>query len=84
MKERQAIPQANFNLRVSLWYGKPIADHLSARYGQPYLWNHRPPIGVNQTLEFLKLVAAFALEQGAPIDGDADAAFIRHESDAHY
>ena len=84
VKEWQAVPRANFNLLVSPWYGKPIADHLLARYGQPYLWYHRPPIGANQTEEFLKQVAAFALEQGAPIDESAAAAFIRHESDAYY
>lgn len=84
VKEWQAIPRANFNLLVSPWYGKPIVDHLSARYGQPYLWYHRPPIGANQTEEFLKQVAAFALERGVPIDESAAAAFIRHESDAYY
>ena len=84
VQEWRTIPRANLNLLVSPWYGKPIVDHLSARYGQPYTWYHRPPIGANQTEEFLKQVVSFALEQGAPIDEKAAAAFIRHESDAYY
>lgn len=84
VKEWQRIPRANFNILVSPWYGKPIADHLKTRYGQPYTWFHRMPIGANQTVEFLNQVTAFALEQGAPINEQAAAAFIKRESDAYY
>ncbi|MBQ8087459.1 MAG: hydrogenase, partial [Clostridia bacterium] len=82
--EWQRIPRAGFNILISPWYGKPIADHLKVKYGQPYVWFHRPPIGANQTEEFLNQVLEFALNQGVQINVDAAAAFIQHESDSYY
>lgn len=84
VKEWQRIPRANFNVLVSPWYGKPIADHLKLKYNQPYHWFHRPPIGANQTEEWLNQVLEFALNQGADIDVEAAGTFIRHEVDAYY
>ena len=84
VKEWQTIPAAGFNVLVSPWYGKPIADNLKARYGQEYTWFHHIPIGANETTEFLNQVLDFALSQGAQIDEAAARAFIKHESDAYY
>jgi nitrogenase molybdenum-iron protein beta chain len=58
--EWKAIPQAEFNLVLSPWLGLQTAEHLEAKYGQPFL--HLPviPIGAKQTGEFLRAVAAHA------------------------
>ncbi|HOM02790.1 MAG TPA: nitrogenase component 1 [Acetivibrio sp.] len=84
VKEWQSIPTALFNILVSPWYGKPIADHLKSKYGQEYTWFHHIPIGANQTEAFLNQVVEFAIEQGADIDKEAAQEFIRHESNAYY
>lgn len=84
VKEWQAIPRANFNILVSPWYGKPIADHLKVKYGQPYTWFHHIPIGANETEAFLRQVLAFTVEQGAELDEARAQAFIQHESDTYY
>jgi len=84
VKEWQSIPKANFNILVSPWYGKPIADNLKAKYGQDYTWFHHIPIGANETEVFLNQVLEFALKQGAEIDEKRARDFIRHESDAYY
>ena len=82
--EWQRIPRSNFNVLVSPWYGKPVADHLRLKYGQPYHWFHRPPIGANQTEEWLNQVLEFALNEGAKVDVEAAGAFIRHEVESYY
>lgn len=82
--EWQTIPRANFNILVSPWYGKPIVDHLNAKYNQEYTWFPHPPIGANETERFLNQVVTFALEQGADIDETKARAFIKHESEAYY
>jgi nitrogenase molybdenum-iron protein beta chain len=84
VEEWQSIPRANFNILISPWYGKPVADHLSERYGQPYAWFPHIPIGANESERFLNRVLAFAAEQGAAIDEDRARAFIRRESEAYY
>lgn len=84
VKEWQTIPTAGFNILVSPWYGKPIADRLKAKYGQEYTWFHYIPIGANATEAFLNQVLEFAIDQGAEIDEAAARAFIKHESDAYY
>ena len=84
VNEWKTIPRASFNVLVSPWYGKPIVDRLKARYGQPYAWFHRVPIGANQTEEWLNQVVEFALNQGAKIDLDRASAFIKHEVDTYY
>lgn len=82
--EWQRIPRANFNILVSPWYGKPVADRLKRKYGQPYTWYHHIPIGANQTEEFLAQVLEFAMEQGSDVDPAKARAFIQHESQAYY
>lgn len=84
VQEWQTIPTAGFNILVSPWYGKPIADHLKYQYGQEYTWFHHIPIGANATEAFLNQVLEFAISQGAEIDEAAARAFIKHESDAYY
>lgn len=84
VSEWQAIPRANFNVLVSPWYGKPIADHLKSVYDQPYIWYPAVPIGANATEEFLHKVIDFAKAEGADIDLTAAERFIKHESDAYY
>jgi nitrogenase molybdenum-iron protein beta chain len=83
-REWQRIPRANFNILVSPWYGKPIADHLKIKYGQPYTWFPHIPIGANQSERFLRQTLDFALEQGAAVDREKAEAFIKREVDAYY
>lgn len=82
--EWQQIPRANFNILVSPWYGKPIAEHLEERYGQPYIHFPHIPIGANETERFLQQVLAFAVDQGARIDLSAAESFIGREHHAYY
>lgn len=82
--EWQAVPRANFNILISPWYGKPVADHLQEKYGQPYTWFRHIPIGANASEAFLRQVLSFALEQGAELDVNRAEGFIQHESDAYY
>jgi len=84
VKEWQRIPRANFNILVSPWYGKPIADKLKGKYGQPYTWFPYVPIGANATESFLRQVLNFALEQDAVIDKEKAEAFIKREREAYY
>lgn len=84
VKEWQSIPTAQFNILVSPWYGKPIADHLKEKYGQEYTWFHHVPIGANATERFLNQVLEFAIKEGAEIDEEAARKFIDHESKAYY
>ncbi len=84
VKEWQGIPTAGFNILVSPWYGKPIADHLKSKYGQEYTWFHHIPIGANATEAFLNQVLEFAISQGAEIDKEKAKRFIKHESEAYY
>ncbi len=82
--EWRTIPRAGFNILVSPWYGKPVADHLKLKYNQDYTWFHHIPIGANETEAFLNQALGFALAQGAEIDEKKARAFIKHESDAYY
>lgn len=84
VKEWQKIPAAQFNVLVSPWYGKPIADHLKEKYGQEYVWFPHIPIGANATEQFLNQVLEFALQEGAEIDEASARSFIEHESKAYY
>ncbi len=84
VEEWKTIPQANFNILVSPWYGKPIVDHLKNKYGQDYTWFHSTPIGGNETEKFLRQVVEFAVEQGAGIDEKKANAFIQKEIDTYY
>jgi len=82
--EWRSVPEADFNVLVSPWYGKPIADNLEERYGQPFTWFHHPPIGGNETERFLRQVAEFAAEVGAGIDADSAEGYIVKEREAYY
>ena len=84
VKEWQRIPKANFNILVSPWYGKPIADHLKLKYGQDYTWFPHVPVGANETEKFLNQVLEFAISQGAQVDESKARAFIKHQSEAYY
>jgi len=83
-EEWKRIPRANFNILVSPWYGKPIADHLKTNYGQPYTWFPHIPIGANAAEKFLRQVSEFALEQNADINRERAETFIRREREAYY
>ncbi len=82
--EWQRIPRANFNILVSPWPGRPIAEHLEERYGQPYTQFPHIPIGANESERFLRQVLTFAAEQNAAIDETAALEFIRREREAYY
>ena len=84
VKEWQTIPEANFNILVSPWYGKPIVDNLKGKYGQPYLWFHHIPIGANETERFLREVYAFGNENGAELSEKKIEAFLKKEINAYY
>jgi len=84
VKEWRRIPRAGFNVLVSPWYGKPIADHLKQKYGQPYTRFPHIPIGANSTEKFLRQVLDFALENNATIDREKAEAFIKREREAYY
>ena len=73
-----AIPRAGFNILVSPWYGKAIADHLKTLYGQDYYWFHSVPIGANETEKFLRGVLDFALDHNAGISKKKAESFIQH------
>jgi nitrogenase molybdenum-iron protein beta chain len=82
--EWKRIPEANFVVLVSPWYGEPIASHLEEKYGQPSIQFPHIPIGANETERFLRTVLEFAEKQGAKIDRIAAERFIRRERDAYY
>jgi nitrogenase molybdenum-iron protein beta chain len=84
INEWRRIPRANFNILISPWYGKPIADHLKDKYGQPYTWFPHIPIGANAGEKFLHQILNFGLEQGALINKENAEDFIRGESRAYY
>jgi nitrogenase molybdenum-iron protein beta chain len=82
--EWKRIPRANFNILISPWYGKPIADLLKSKYGQPYTWFPHIPVGANQTEKFLRQVLDFARENGAETNEKSAEDFIRREREAYY
>lgn len=82
--EWRRIPEANFTVAVTPWFGLPIAENLLGRYGQPVVQFPHMPVGANETEKFLRQVLDFALEQGAEIDRAAAEAYIQHEVDAYY
>ena len=84
VNEWKRIPRANFNVLISPWHGKPIADHLKIKYGQPYTWFPHIPIGANQTEEFLRRTLDFALENGVETERAKAEAFIEREKGAYY
>ena len=84
VSEWRTLPQANFNLLVSPWYGLPIVENLAEKYGQPFVQFPHLPIGANETSRFLQLVATFAAENGAPVSDSRVKALIAQEERAYY
>lgn len=79
LPEWKTIPRAQFNLVVSPWVGLATAEHLKAKFGQPFLHVPALPVGADATGEFLREVAAFAGVSGARTE-----AFIEAEEDVYY
>ncbi len=79
-----SIPDSNFNILVSPWYGKPIVDNLERKYGQPYLWFHNVPVGANETERFLREVYAFANSHDAELSESQFEAFLNKEINTYY
>jgi nitrogenase molybdenum-iron protein beta chain len=82
--EWQRIPEANFNVLISPWYGLPIVEHLEHAYGQPFFQFGFVPIGANATTRFLTELVAFAAEQGALLDTAPATQTIAREEAAFY
>ncbi|MDR2846284.1 MAG: hypothetical protein LBV63_03280 [Candidatus Methanoplasma sp.] len=84
VEEWKTIPEANFNVLVSPWYGEPIVKYLEERYGQPFTSFRYVPIGANETERFLRQVLEFAEDNNADIDVKTADEFIRREVSAYY
>jgi nitrogenase molybdenum-iron protein beta chain len=82
--EWKTIPEANFNIVVSPWFGTAAAEHLETKYGQPFFQFHYLPIGGNETTRFLNSLTDYANRQGAEIDEAQAARFIEREERAFY
>jgi nitrogenase molybdenum-iron protein beta chain len=82
--EWKTIPEANFNILVSPWYGEPIVKYLREKYDQPFTQFRYVPIGANETERFLRQVVAFATENNAEIDVKKAEEFIDREILAYY
>jgi nitrogenase molybdenum-iron protein beta chain len=82
--EWQNIPQANFNILISPWYGQSIVEHLQEKYDQPYFQFPYMPIGGNESTRFLRELAIYANERGAELDPNAVEAFIKKEEETFY
>ncbi|MDR1105954.1 MAG: hydrogenase [Treponema sp.] len=82
--EWRTIPQANFNILVSPWYGLPIVEHLEEKYGQRFFRFPYLPIGGNETSRFLRELAGFANERGAGLSQRAVEKFIEREERIFY
>jgi nitrogenase molybdenum-iron protein beta chain len=77
--EWKDIPKAQFNLVVSPWVGLGTAEHLKAKYNQPYLHVPIVPVGEEATTAFIREVVGFA---GA--DPRKSEAFIKEEARLYY
>ena len=84
VKEWLNIPDANFNILVSPWYGNPIVDNLQRKYNQPYLWFHNVPIGANETERFLREVFEFANAEDAELSEKKFETFLNKEINTYY
>lgn len=82
--EWKTIPQANFNILVSPWFGKKIVKNLENKYDQPYYQFHYLPIGANESRKFLEGVLEFANRHGAELDEEHARAFIDFEERNYY
>jgi nitrogenase molybdenum-iron protein beta chain len=82
--EWKTIPQANFNILVSPWFGKQIVENLKNKYGQEYFQFPYIPIGGNETTKFLKQLYEFANKNGAKLPKEKIDTFIKREEQAFY
>ncbi len=73
------IPKAAFNLVISPWVGKGVAEYLQEKYRQPYLHIPAIPIGAIETSDFLRQVSHFA-----GLDRRTTEAFINKEEEGYY
>jgi nitrogenase molybdenum-iron protein beta chain len=83
VSEWRDLPKAQFNLVLGPWLGLATAEHLQAKYGQPYLHVPVLPIGAKATGRFLREVLDFAGLSGGPERAKADA-FIAREEETYY
>lgn len=79
VREWLDIPKAAFNLVISPWVGLGIAEHLHAKYNQPYLHIPAIPIGALETTEFLRKVSKFA-----GVNPRFTEEFINKEEESYY
>ena len=84
VEEWKTIPEANFNILVSPWFGKSIVENLEKKYEQPFYQFPYLPIGANETRKFLDGVIKFAKEHGADLDEKKAQEFINIENNAYY
>ncbi|MDR1482553.1 MAG: hypothetical protein LBI74_08005 [Synergistaceae bacterium] len=77
--EWKDIPKAQFNLVVSPWVGIDTAEHLKAKYNQPYLHVPIVPVGEEATTEFIRQVVEFA-----GINPKRSEEFIKKEAKLYY
>lgn len=84
VSEWKTIPEANFNILVSPWFGKTIVEHLEKKYKQPFYQFSYIPIGANETQKFLDGVIKFAQEHGTELDEKKAEKFINTEDYAYY
>jgi nitrogenase molybdenum-iron protein beta chain len=79
IREWLDLPKAQFNLVVSPWVGLETAEHLQAKYKQPYLHVPVIPVGEEATAEFIRQVVAYA-----GVNPEKSEEFIRREAHLYY
>ncbi|GHU09396.1 hydrogenase [Spirochaetia bacterium] len=84
VEEWKTIPQANFNVLISPWYGLPVVQHLEEKYAESFFQFPYIPIGGNETTAFLQKLLAYANEHGANLSVADGEAFIKKEEAAFY
>lgn len=57
IKTLQKIPAAEYNIVLSPWVGRSVAEKLKEKYDTPYIIVPNFPVGGHDTSAFLKLVA---------------------------
>jgi nitrogenase molybdenum-iron protein beta chain len=79
VEEWKTIPKAQFNIVIHTWLGLSVAEHLSEKYGQPFLHFPTIPIGSIATGNFLRDVGKYA-----KIDSKKVESFIESEERDYY
>lgn len=83
VSEWKDLPKADFNLVLGPWLGLATAQHLQAKYGQPFVHVPVLPIGANETTGFLRTVLDFAGHGEGRSKVTAEA-FIADEEERYY